>query len=83
MSTRIRIIGIVAVVLLLGGPAPDPPGYDLRGVVVGSEGMVGIVTRICVRLTPEPPAIRTMLLDFPTVSDAAAVVEQVEIGNLT
>ncbi len=64
-------------VVQFGGPAPDPPGYDLRGVVVGSEGMVGIVTRICVRLTPEPPAIRTMLLDFPTVADAAAVVEQV------
>jgi glycolate oxidase len=64
-------------VVTLGGPAPDPPGYDLRGVVVGSEGMMGVVTRICVRLTPEPPAIRTMLLDFPTISDAAAVVEQV------
>ncbi len=64
-------------VLVLGGPAPDPPGYDLRGVVVGSEGMVGVVTRICVRLTPEPPAVQTMLLDFPTVADAAEVVQEI------
>lgn len=62
-------------ILMLGGPAPDPPGYDLRGVVVGSEGTVGIVTRICVRLTPLPPAVRTALLDFGTIADAAAVVE--------
>jgi glycolate oxidase len=62
-------------VLVLGGPAPDPPGYDLRGVVVGAEGTVGVVTRVCVRLTPLPPAVRTMLLDFATVSQASAVVQ--------
>lgn len=62
-------------VLVLGGPAPDPPGYDLRGVVVGAEGTVGVVTRVCVRLTPLPPAVRTMLLDFPTVAQASAVVQ--------
>ncbi len=62
-------------VMVLGGPAPDPPGYDLRGVVVGAEGTVGVVTRVCVRLTPLPPAVRTMLLDFATVSQASAVVQ--------
>jgi glycolate oxidase len=61
-------------VLWLGGLAPDPPGYDLRGLVVGSEGTVGVVTRICVRLTRNPPAVRTMLLDFPTLHQAAATV---------
>ena len=61
-------------VLWLGGPAPDAPGYDLRGLVVGSEGTVGVVTQVCVRLTRNPPAVRTMLLDFPTIHDAAATV---------
>ena len=51
--------------------APEAPGYDLRGVVVGTEGTLGIVTAVCVRLTPMPPAVRTMLLDFATVDDCA------------
>ena len=45
----------------------EAAGYDLRGVVVGSEGTLGIVARVCVRLTPLPPAVRTMLLDFDAV----------------
>ena len=39
---------------VLGGLEPDPPGYDLRGCFVGSEGTMGIATRIAVRLDPEP-----------------------------
>ena len=46
----------------LGGLAPDQPGYDLRGCFVGSEGTMGIATRVAVRLTPNPPAVATMLL---------------------
>jgi glycolate oxidase len=61
-------------VVRVGSEAPDAPGYDLRGVVVGSEGTLGIVAAICVRLTPLPPAVRTMLLDFTTVEDCAATV---------
>src|SRR5207249_8695445 len=59
---------------MLGGLDPDPPGYDLRGTFVGSEGTMGIATRIAVRLTPVPPAVKTLLADFPTVEDAAAAV---------
>ena len=58
----------------LGGLDPDPPGYDLRGLFVGSEGTMGIATAIAVRLTPVPPAVRTLLADFTTVEDAAAAV---------
>ena len=61
-------------VAMLGGLDPDPPGYDLRGTFVGSEGTMGIATRIAVRLTPVPPAVKTLLADFPTVEDAAAAV---------
>ena len=61
-------------VAVLGGEDPEPTGYDLRGAFVGSEGMCGIATAICVRLTPNPPVVRTMLLDFPTVDDGAATV---------
>src|SRR4051812_44487669 len=59
---------------LLGGLDADAPGYDLRGAFVGSEGTMGIATRIAVRLTPVPPAVKTMLIDFLSVDDAAATV---------
>jgi glycolate oxidase len=61
----------------LGSEAPEAAGYDLRGVVVGSEGTLGIVAAVCVRLTPLPPAICTMLLDFASVNDCAATVTEI------
>jgi glycolate oxidase len=61
-------------VVVLGGLDAEPSGYDLRGAFVGSEGMLGIATRVAVRLTPNPPSVRTMLLAFGDVSSAAATV---------
>jgi glycolate oxidase len=61
-------------VTMLGGVDPDPEGLDLRGAFVGSEGTMGIATRIAVRLTPLPPAVATLLADFPDMSGAAAAV---------
>ena len=58
----------------LGGLEPDQPGYDLRGCFVGSEGTMGIATRIAVRLTPDPPCVATMLCAFDSVEAAAATV---------
>jgi len=62
---------------MLGGVDPEPPGYDLRGAFVGSEGTMGIATRIAVRLTPNPPTVRTLLLDFTSVEEAAATVSAI------
>ena len=64
-------------VCLLGGLDPEPDGLDLRGVFIGSEGLFGIATRIAVRLTPNPPAVRTLLIDFPSVEDGAACVSAI------
>ena len=61
----------------LGTEGPLDPGYDLRGFAVGSEGMLGVVTAVCVRLTPNPPAVRTMLLDFADVEDCARTVSAI------
>jgi glycolate oxidase subunit GlcD len=61
-------------IVTLGGVEPDPPGYDLRGCFVGSEGTMGIATRIAVRLTPDPPVVRTLLLDFASIEAAGATV---------
>ncbi len=60
-------------VTTLGGTGADV-GLDLRGVFVGSEGTFGIATAVAVRLTPNPPAVQTLLADFARVEDAAAAV---------
>ena len=64
-------------VVVLGGLDPEPDGLDLRGAFVGSEGTMGIATRIAVRLTPLPPTVATLLADFPTMADAARAVTAV------
>jgi len=69
-------------ITVLGGLEPEPPGYDLRGAFVGSEGTLGIATRIAVRLTPDPPLVRTVLVDFDTVDDAAACVSAIIAAGL-
>lgn len=64
-------------VVMLGDLAPDAPGLDLRGAFVGSEGTMGVATRICVRLTRTAPDVRTMLLDFSTVREGAETVSAI------
>ncbi|MGH9112161.1 MAG: FAD-linked oxidase C-terminal domain-containing protein, partial [Acidimicrobiales bacterium] len=69
-------------VTVLGGLDPEPAGLDLRGAFVGSEGTLGIATRIAVRLTPDPPAVATLLADFASVDDAAETVSGIIAGGL-
>ncbi len=64
-------------VVVLGGVEHHQPGLDLRGVFVGSEGTMGIATKVAVRLTRNPPAVATLLLAFPTPTDAAQAVSAV------
>ncbi len=61
----------------LGGDEPEPPGYDLRGAFVGSEGMFGVATAALVKLQIQPPAVRTLLAAFHTVEDGARAVTAV------
>jgi glycolate oxidase len=61
----------------LGGPVEDAPGYDLTGVVVGSEGTFGVVTRIWVRITRNPEAYRTLLGVFESVDDATNTISDI------
>src|SRR6185436_411566 len=52
----------------LGGKELDRPGYDLCGVFVGSEGTLGVATRITLRVVPAPAAIRTLVAFFGTTA---------------
>ena len=56
----------------LGGAAPDSPGYDLLGAVIGSEGTLGIVTEVTVRLVRVPEEVRTVLVGFESTDQAGA-----------
>jgi len=61
----------------LGGEAPDPPGYDLRGVMVGSEGTLAIITKALVRLLRRPEAAATLLAIFGSPEGAAQAVSAI------
>ncbi|MBO9359131.1 MAG: FAD-binding protein [Thermomicrobium sp.] len=54
-----------------GGPVPETPGVDLTGVLVGSEGTLGIVTKVMVRLTRLPEAVSVLLAAFPDIESAS------------
>jgi glycolate oxidase len=86
-STTSHVLGMEVVlsggeIVTLGGQAPDAPGLDLKGIIVGSEGTLGIVTRALVRLLPIEPDVRTLLMDFPNMEGAARTVSQVIAAGL-
>lgn len=86
-STTSHVLGLEVVlaggqVVVLGGSAPDAPGLDLKGLIVGSEGTLGIVTRALVRLLPIEPEVRTLLMGFSDVIGASATVSQVIAAGL-
>jgi glycolate oxidase len=64
-------------VVHLGGTAPEHPGYDLLGAFVGSEGTLGVATRVTVRTIQAPQTVRTMLVGFRSVEDAAGTVSDI------
>jgi glycolate oxidase len=64
-------------VLWLGGPVQERPGYDLTGVMVGSEGTLGVITKVVVRLTRAAEAVKTALATFPSIEVASAAVSAI------
>jgi glycolate oxidase len=66
----------------LGGKALDPDGPDLLGLIVGSEGTLGIATRITLRLVRTPQAVRTLLAAFHTMDAAGAAVSGIVAAGL-
>ncbi len=61
-----EIVLITGEVLRIGGKAPECSGYDLMGVITGSEGLLGVVTEVTVRILRKPETARALLIGFPT-----------------
>ncbi|MDP6402445.1 MAG: FAD-linked oxidase C-terminal domain-containing protein [SAR202 cluster bacterium] len=61
----------------MGGKTRETPGYDLRGILVGSEGTLAIVTKVVVRLLRQPEAVKTLLAVFKELDDASAAVSDI------
>ena len=69
-------------VVPLGSASPDPPGYDLCGLFVGSEGTFGITTEIRVRLVRNSPAVRTLLAAYADVNSATQTVSDIVASGI-
>ena len=70
----LEILTIEGEALTIGGPALDSPGYDLLALLTGSEGLLGIIVEVTVKLLPKPAAAQVVLAAFDSVDAAGAAV---------
>ena len=70
-------------VIRTGAKVWERPGYDLTGFIVGSEGTLGLVTQITVRLTRKPEAVKTLLAIYDRVLDATRTVAAITAAGIT
>jgi glycolate oxidase len=73
----LQVVLASGTVVWVGSHAVDTPGYDLCGLLVGSEGTLGVVTAVVVRLLRKPEAARTLLAVFESIDDASQTVSDV------
>lgn len=74
---KLEIITMQGEKLTIGSDALDTPGYDLLALMTGSEGMLGIITEITVKLLPIPAAAKVMMVSFDDVAAAGQAVSNV------
>ncbi len=70
----VELVTIDGEIIRLGGKHLDSEGYDLLGVMVGSEGLLGVVTEVTVRILPKPTTARAVLIGFPSNESAGDCV---------
>ena len=74
---RIRVVSIEGEVFEFGSEAPDSPGYDLLALFIGSEGMLGVVTEVTVKLVPKPELAQVVMASFDDVGKAGDAVARI------
>jgi glycolate oxidase len=78
----LEVVLIDGSIVRIGGKHADPGGYDLLGVVTGSEGLLGIVTEVTVRILGKPAARQAMLVGFSDTGDAGRCVGAIIAGGI-
>jgi len=72
-----EIVLINGEILRIGGKAPECAGYDLMGIITGSEGLLGVVTEVTVRILQKPETARALMIGFAEVEQASECVARV------
>jgi glycolate oxidase len=80
--TGLQVILPDGELLELGGKELDPPGYDLVGAFVGSEGTLGVATRVTLRVVPVPESIRTLVAFFGHTDEAGQAVTEIVAAGI-
>ncbi|MFZ5511150.1 MAG: FAD-linked oxidase C-terminal domain-containing protein [Pseudomonadota bacterium] len=74
---RARVVLMDGEIVELGGAALDAPGYDLLALLIGSEGMLGVVTEVTVKLTPKPQLAQVVMASFDDLTKAGNAVADI------
>ncbi|MBF8269742.1 MAG: glcD [Gammaproteobacteria bacterium] len=74
---QLKVISVNGAELLLGGSGLDSAGFNLQALLIGSEGMLGVVTEVTVRLLPRPQTVRAVLAAFTSIDQAGQAVSNI------
>ena len=81
-TTTNNILGIEMVLMdgticRVGGKTLDQEGYDIMGLICGSEGLLGVITEVTVKILKKPQSVRAALIGFPTIEDGGNCVSDI------
>lgn len=74
---QVKIVTIEGELVTLGSQTLDTPGYDLLALIIGSEGMLGIIVEVVVKLLPRPDSLKVLMAAFEKVEDAGNAVAKI------
>ena len=74
---EVKIVTVDGDVVTLGSNTLDTPGYDLLALITGSEGMLGVIVEVLVKLLPRPPETKVLMAAFDNIADAGNAVAAV------
>ena len=74
---QLKLVTMDGELVTIGGPTLDSPGYDLLALMAGSEGSLGIIVEVVVKLLPKPQQAQVMLLCFDQLAQAGQLVSEI------